>query len=140
MNATYSHPIFFSDPSHYEQLSADFTRFHQLPLNVFLHLLTTPLGVIGLCSLVRDVTKSSSVLGSLMLVYLLSLLPTLPLGDFLGTALLCVSVLAAAHFARLRAWQALALVVVGYALQDLAHEGLGEATFQSTYSAGGQVG
>jgi hypothetical protein len=32
-----------------------------------------------------------------------------------------------------------ALVVIGYILQDLAHMGTGEKTFQSTYSAGGQV-
>eukprot|EP01031_Cornospumella_fuschlensis_P043044 gene43044-52604_t len=139
MNSTSSRPIFFSDASHYEHLSQDFSSFHSLPLNVLLHLLTTPLGVVGLCSLLRSVTKSSSALGSLMLVYLLSLLPTLPLGDFLGTAMLCVGVLAVVHVAKMQAWQAVALVVAGYALQDLAHEGLGEKTFQSSYSAGGHI-
>lgn len=38
----------------FEALSANFGKFHEVQANIFLHLLTTPLGLIGLISLVSS--------------------------------------------------------------------------------------
>jgi hypothetical protein len=40
---------------------------------------------------------------------------------------------------KLKSMGSIACIVAGYLLQDLAHLGTGEETFQSSYSDGGQV-
>lgn len=125
---------------HYEKLSTDFMECHRNPLNVALHLFTTPLGLIGFFSLVRSYTKSSSVTMTVASFYLLSLLSVLPLGEWIGTTILCGLIVSFSRSIKLNMWAAVVCVVFGYLLQDLAHLGTGEKTFQSTYSAGGQVG
>lgn len=72
-------------------------------------------------------------------VYLLSLLPIVPNGIFAGTVVLSGIILYFVRRLRLNLFGSLAFIVMGYMLQDLAHWGTGEKTFQSTYSAGGSV-
>lgn len=128
------------DPAkHYEQLSSEFAKYHTDPLNVLVHFLTTPLGMIGAFSLMRYYTKSSSLAMTVTGLYLISLLPILPSGEFLGTALLCGLIVLASKLVRLTLWTGFGLLVAGYVLQDAAHWYTGEKTFQSTYSAGGQI-
>lgn len=129
----------FSFNSHYEKLSTDFKECHRNPINVVLHLLTTPLGLIGFFSLLRSYTKSSSLTMTIASFYLLSLLSVLPIGEWVGTTLLCAFIVSLSRSIKLNIWAALICVVFGYLLQDLAHLGTGEKTFQSTYSAGGQI-
>ena len=140
MNATIIDHDYPYDPAkHYEHLSSEFAKFHRNPVNVAFHFLTTPLGMIGFFSLLRSYTKSSSTSLFITALYLISLLPILPSGEFIGTVFLCFTILQASRLVKLSFWKAVALVVIGYILQDLAHMGTGEKTFQSTYSAGGQV-
>lgn len=123
----------------YIRLGRDFGSYHKDPANVLLHFVSTPLGLIGAISLLRTATNSSSVAMSTVFFYLLSLLPIVPNGDFYGTALFCALIVLAARVLKLSTITALSLIVLGYMLQDLAHLGTGEATFQSTYSEGGHV-
>lgn len=125
--------------SYFNNLGEEFNRYHSNSLNVLLHFVTTPLGVFGFFSLMRSYTKSSSILASTVLVYLLTLLPVLPSGEFVGTALILSIILLAARTIKVHFIVSLGLIIAGYLLQDLAHLGTGEATFQSSYSAGGQV-
>ena len=74
-----------------------------------------------------------------MAAYVLSLLPVVPNGVFIGTFLLCGGVIAVARKMKTGWIGAVLLVVFGYVLQDVAHMVTGEITFQSTYSDGGQV-
>lgn len=123
----------------YLRLGAEFGKYHKDPANVFLHFVTTPMGLVGAISILRRITNSSSIVMSIMAVYLLSLLPVVPNGDFYGTVFLCGAIVLIARQLKLGFWASLALVVTGYLLQDLSHLGTGELTFQSTYSAGGHV-
>jgi hypothetical protein len=123
----------------YDHISQEFSKYHTKPLNVMLHFLTTPLGILGFFSIIRSYTKSSSAMFTLTSVYLMSLLPVLPSGEFIGTAILCGILLVVSSHLQLRYWLAIVCIVAGYLLQDLAHLGTGEATFQSSYSEGGQV-
>lgn len=123
----------------YLRLGDNFSRYHEDPANVLLHFFTTPLGFIGVISLLRKATNSSSVAMSVVFFYLLSLLPIVPNGDFYGTAIFCAIIVLCAKMLKLGTAAALSLIVLGYALQDLSHLGTGEATFQSTYSEGGHV-
>ena len=123
----------------YLRLGDDFGRFHKDPVNIVLHFLTTPMALVGLISALRRFTNSSSVAMSIVCVYLLSLLPVVPNGDFYGTAIFCGLIVYASRQLKLHYISAFVLIAIGYFLQDLSHLGTGEETFQSTYSAGGHV-
>jgi ABC-type Fe3+-siderophore transport system permease subunit len=107
-------------------------------VNVAVHMVTTPLGLIGALALLRGFTKGSGASLVLCFLYLLTLLPLVPIGVFAGTALLCGLVAILARYVR-STTLALTLILLGYLLQDLSHLATNETTFQSTYSAGGQV-
>jgi uncharacterized membrane protein YGL010W len=123
----------------YLKIGGQFQQYHKDPINVLLHFLTTPIGLIGAVSFIRKATESTSVAGCIVALYLLSLLPILPNGDFYGTVILSASILLVARQLRLGFLMSAALIILGYLLQDLAHLGTGEETFQSTYSGGGHV-
>lgn len=140
MNSTlFNETVEYSPARHYEQLSGEFIKYHTNPVNVALHFLTTPFGIIGAFSLLRSYTKSSSTTLTITAFYLISLLPILPIGEFIGTLILCGFILIASRFLKLNLWTGFAMIVASYLLQDLAHFLTAEKTFQSTYSAGGQV-
>mmetsp|Transcript_15947 Transcript_15947/g.35289 ORF Transcript_15947/g.35289 Transcript_15947/m.35289 type:complete len:664 (+) Transcript_15947:182-2173(+) len=129
----------FDPTEHYRGISSAFGKYHLDPVNVLMHFVTTPLGLIGAVSLLRGYTKSSSVAMTVCSFYLLSLLPAVPNGVFAGTALLCAGIVLAARSVRLSVVASLVMVVLGYLLQDMAHLATGEVTFQSTYSNNGHV-
>jgi uncharacterized membrane protein YGL010W len=130
---------YLSPKHYYDSLSHDFASYHKDPVNVLLHLLTSPLGIVGVVSLIRQLTRSSSTAVGITGVYLLSLLPVVPQGIFAGTFVLSAIVIYAAREWKLTTVQSVALIVLSYFLQDLSHLATGEKTFQQTYSAGGQV-
>lgn len=131
--------LHIASTEHYRSISAGFGSCHLDPVNVALHLVTTPLGMIGAFSLLHNYTQSSSAGLALAAVYLLSLLPTVPNGVFLGTAALCGIIILLAKYLKLSLPVALVVIVCGYLVQDMAHLATGEPTFQSSYSNGGQV-
>lgn len=139
VNATDAIAATLYNNDYFHTIGAEFSQFHRQPLNVLLHFLTTPLAIIGFFGLLKAYTKSSSPALSLLAVYLLTLLPVLPSGEFIGTMLVFGAVVMISAKIELSYWAAAAAMVAGYLLQDLAHLGTGEATFQSTYSGGGAV-
>lgn len=128
------------DPTeHYRTMSTGFAECHLNPVSVALHLITSPLGMIGMSSLLYSYTKSSSMAVSLSMLYLLSLLPAVPNGVFAGTAILCAVVVFLTRQWKLNYKVSILIIIVSYILQDLAHIATGEKTYQSNYSAGGHV-
>jgi hypothetical protein len=104
-----------------------------------LHFVTTPLGMIGAFSLLHSYTQSSSFAIVLVTTYLLSLLPTVPNGVFIGTAVLCGIIVYLAKQWKLSLLVAVVMVVCGYVIQDMAHIATGEPTYQASYSDGGHI-
>lgn len=139
IDTSYNSEYSFEAAVCYEKLSREFEKYHQDPINVALHFVTTPLGVIGAFSLLNKYTKSSSPMLTLTAAYLLSLLPILPSGEFVGTLFLSAVIILVTKRLELGYRLSLLCIVLGYAFQDLAHLATGELTFQSTYSGGGQV-
>jgi hypothetical protein len=114
----------------YHRLRAPFSDTHQTTLNVALHLVTTPLGIVGALALTALV---SPVLPAVIaLVYAVGLLGRVPLRLWIATSLALVPIVAAASLPWLW-WQALVALVVGYVGQDVAHWLCGEDTLQSRY-------
>jgi uncharacterized membrane protein YGL010W len=129
----------FHPTVYYNKLSDEFAGFHTDSVNVLFHLVTTPLGLVGTVSLIHAYTKSWSFVVAASCIYLISLLPAVPNGVFIGTSLFCGVITLAAKELRLTLVSSVMLIILGYILQDLAHMGTGEKTFQSSYSAGGDV-
>ena len=124
----------------FQVLSGQFSKFHEDPQNIVLHLLTTPLGVLGAVCLLRGFFSSTSVVAVLMLTYLFSLMPSLTIGSFVGTAVISGTLLYIARKVDLGVGMSFLLIALGYGLQDTAHYLSGEATFQGSYTKGsGQV-
>jgi hypothetical protein len=129
-----------NDHFHYKVLANQFSQFHKTPVNVALHLLTSPLGLLGFLCLLKRITNSTSLLAVFMLVYLVSLMSSATIGSFVGSALLCGILLGLTRKIKLNMAFSLVCIAVAYGLQDLAHYLTGEATFQASYTKGsGQV-
>ena len=69
-----------NNAEHYRTISTGFGGCHLDPVNVALHFITTPMGMVGAFSLLYSYTQSSSVAIVISVIYLLSLLPAVPNG------------------------------------------------------------
>lgn len=105
------------------------------PLNISLHLLTTPLAVTISLSAISKACGNSWLICSLLAAYLMNMALSMPPFVFC-TTVACMSLMVfVAELTRTRlSWRMHALLFcVGYFGQDLAHFCSGEATLQSTY-------
>lgn len=118
----------------YSEMSAEFQQFHQKDLNIFLHFLTTPLGFLGFLGLIRSGTNSSTIVVVLSLLYMLSLIQTVTSGALIGTAIICIALLAIARSLRLSAMASMTCIALGFALQEAAHWMVKEDTYAGSYS------
>mmetsp|Transcript_54079 Transcript_54079/g.116081 ORF Transcript_54079/g.116081 Transcript_54079/m.116081 type:complete len:671 (-) Transcript_54079:473-2485(-) len=132
-------------------VAARFARYHTNELNINAHLVTTPLGIMGVTALGIKVSGQRSAPALvLFLLYSASLLLHFPMTGPLGAewegafspramppAVLCVLMgvlMAAANVAILHWAAGFACLVVGYFGQDVAHWYTGEQTYQSAYT------
>jgi len=119
----------------WEPLAADFRKFHAHPLNVLLHLVTTPFAILGVTACAAPFAPMACV--GFHTVWILSLLKTVPLRLWAASAALQAAICAAALYAAssglLGPLGALLLFAVSYVGQDGAHLLAFEETFQSSY-------
>mmetsp|Transcript_36931 Transcript_36931/g.42125 ORF Transcript_36931/g.42125 Transcript_36931/m.42125 type:complete len:217 (+) Transcript_36931:38-688(+) len=116
------------------ELGDKFRAFHATKLNVYLHLLTTPLAVWAAIAAINKISGQSYLSIGIIAAYLVALSVEVSSAVFIPTAV-CITaiVLLSAPGARV-GWMLLTvLFCVGYFGQDLAHWGTGEETFQSSY-------
>lgn len=74
--------------AHFTELSTKFRKFHQDPTNVFLHLITTPLGILSFLSLVNKVSKGTGIVMLTTVVYCISLVDKVPENILAQTSLM----------------------------------------------------
>jgi hypothetical protein len=113
----------------FSELCRKFRPFHKNSLNVLLHLLTTPAGVLAIFLMVNNqpITMGASAL------YLLSLFFLVPTRVWLRTSLVIGLINLAASWMQLTLFPSLMLLAVSYFGQDLAHFVTNEPTFQGSY-------
>jgi hypothetical protein len=109
----------------------EFLTGHRRALNVGLHLLTTPLGLLASVSLIYLVASSLAV--GVVVAYALALAIFLPLRVWSVTAAVLTVLAAATVVWPLGLVSSLVLFAVAYVLQEVAHLLTGEKTLQSTY-------
>ncbi len=115
----------------WKQLRTEFLECHQKPLNVALHLLTTPLGIFSALALLHSCSPFLTVL--VVMVYLAWLAVSIPLGLTLMSAAALGALLVGVHTIELATQFGFGLMVAAYLLQELAHKLTGEKTLQSGY-------
>jgi len=123
-----------SSEARWNDLSAKFRQYHSDHTNIFFHLITTPLGVLSVLSLLNKATNTRMLTIALAVMYCVSIMDKMPLHilattAFVATGLAC----GAANTASLSYALHAMMFVVGYFGQDAAHFFTGEQTFQSTY-------
>jgi len=123
-----------SNEANWNDLSEKFRKYHSDHTNIFFHLITTPLGVLSVLSLFNKATNSNICTKALAVVYCLSIMDKMPLHILAITSFVSTGIaMAAAGTASLSYVMHVAMFVVGYFGQDLAHFFTGEQTFQSSY-------
>ena len=117
-------------------VAAEFRKFHSHPLNVALHLVTTPAALFAASLLVR-IFLGVTVTVALHVAWLLWILPTTPLKLWVTSScihgMLCSAAIITDAFTTLGAS---ILFAVSYFAQDVAHFATCEPTFQSSYQGG----
>eukprot|EP00191_Tetraselmis_sp_GSL018_P008711 CAMPEP_0177600912 /NCGR_PEP_ID=MMETSP0419_2-20121207/13934_1 /TAXON_ID=582737 /ORGANISM="Tetraselmis sp., Strain GSL018" /LENGTH=588 /DNA_ID=CAMNT_0019094053 /DNA_START=70 /DNA_END=1833 /DNA_ORIENTATION=- len=119
----------------FSEMAAEFRPCHSNPVNVALHLVTTPAGIVStLCLLNASQGGSPALSCALTALYGLALVAQLPLAcGSVSSALLAAAAAAAALWLPLSALQSALLLAAAYGGQELAHVITGEVTYQSTY-------
>lgn len=118
-------------PSSWVRLCQEFLKCHRRPINVLLHLITTPLGLFGFLALVQLLSPVATV--AIVVAYSIALLFLVPTSIWLATTALVCALLAGVFYCELGWLAAGACLVVGYVGQEAAHWLASEKTLQSTY-------
>lgn len=114
-------------------LSQKFESFHKDPVNVFLHFLTTPLGLIGFLGFLRYFLSRNTMI-ILSTCYIICLLPVVNSEVFIGSALLWGVITFFGLLGNSNLVYSVILILIGYFGQDLSHYLTSEKTFQSSYT------
>lgn len=117
----------------YQRLSAAFRAHHRHPINVALHLVTTPLGFVAALRLLSFVHPWLGVGAAGAIA--LSLVAFVPLPTLLRTAALLLAIAWASLQLHTGLAATLVLLPLAYFGQDLAHALVRERTLQSDYDA-----
>ncbi|MEO1527771.1 MAG: hypothetical protein AAFX06_20265 [Planctomycetota bacterium] len=120
-----------SSRSNWARLCGDFLKCHRRPLNVALHLLTTPAALFGVYSLVFEIDPIALTLFVGLQAILVAALTPTSVAIIHGIVIAGIASLAAITSPGILV--GIGAFVGGYFGQDLAHWIAGEKTFQSTY-------
>ena len=122
--------------SAYADLAVRFRAYHTNSLNVALHMITTPVGIVAALVMLRQAIDVEYAYEALVGAYVISLFVALKnVGLWVATAAWMAGLVAVAEVLApsFSTTDALKLMAVGYVGQELAHVVTGEKTFQSTY-------
>lgn len=116
----------------WNSLLEDFLKYHQNSLNKFLHLLSTPLGLLGILALTKNVSSHLPI--AICSIYALSLLGRLPYWMWAVTTIALASLAWLVNSISPSILISLFMVPTAYILQDIAHWVTDEKSYQSSYT------
>lgn len=117
----------------FREMAAEFRACHSNPVNVALHFVTTPGGIMGGLGLINATQGSPAMSSVLTALYALALVAQLPLRLWAVNTCLLAALAVGAVLLNLTMIQAAVLLLVSYIGQELAHIITSEVTYQSTY-------
>tara|TARA_R110002049_G_scaffold4601_3_gene31765 strand:+ start:22090 stop:23976 length:1887 start_codon:yes stop_codon:yes gene_type:complete len=109
----------------------DFLKCHRRPINVALHVITTPMGLVGFLGLLGRINPLAMT--AVAAIYMAALWPLVPKRVWFVTTIVVAAMVAGVMIWNPVWWIALVTLVLGYVGQETAHLVAGEATLQSTY-------
>ena len=113
------------------QLCQDFLRCHRRPLNVALHIVTTPLSLFGFLAIVNRIQESGAI--AVAVCYLVLVAFMVPRITFAATTAFCLALTALVVIVSPPLTIGIVALVIGYFGQESAHWLTGENTLQSKY-------
>ena len=124
--------------SYFEELSMEFRQYHRNSVNVALHLITTPLGIVlGLALLAHSLAESvycEQIIFAIAVLYSLFCIVFFPIRLSIVTFFVSVSLAyASIHICHINAFLLLLSLTTCVVCQDIAHWLTSERTYLSSY-------
>jgi hypothetical protein len=120
----------------WEELAEKFRDYHRNPANVWLHLITTPLGIYAAFCLLNKATNTTGVSAALACAYIISLLTRLPVDLVLCVCVMVFALVGLTEKVKLGWGMSLLVLAVSFVGQELAHRVTGEPTYMGSYTVG----
>lgn len=118
----------------YNILSNKFNNYHQNYINIFIHLITTPLWLLELVSITNKITGNTIIIRLLSLFYCVSLAYfDIPLNVLALTSYTISNIVIISRYIKLKFVYNILIFITGYLMQDLSHYVTNEPTYQSSY-------
>jgi hypothetical protein len=119
---------------YYNNLSNNFNLYHNNNINIFIHLITTPLSLLELISIINKLSNNALLIKSLSLIYCISLAyNNIPFNVLYLTSYAISIIVVISSKIKIKLLYNILLFIVGYLAQDLSHYLTNEATYQSSY-------
>lgn len=120
--------------NYYNNLSNDFNLYHNNNINILIHLITTPLSILELISIINKVSNNTSFTKILSLLYCISLAYNdIPFNVLYLTSYAISNIVIISNKIKIKVLYNILLFIVGYLAQDLSHYLTNESTYQSSY-------
>jgi hypothetical protein len=119
---------------YYNNLSNNFNLYHNNNINILIHLITTPLSILELISIINKIFNNTSFTKILSLVYCISLVYNdIPFNVLYLTSYSISIIVVISNKIKMKLLYNILLFIVGYLAQDLSHYLTNESTYQSSY-------
>lgn len=119
---------------YYNNLSNNFNLYHNNNINIFIHLITTPLSLLELISIINKISNNALFVKSLSLLYCISLAYNdIPFNVLCFTSYAISIIVVISSKIKMKLLYNILVFIVGYLAQDLSHYLTNESTYQSSY-------
>jgi len=119
---------------YYNNLSNNFNLYHNNNINIFIHLITTPLSLLELISIINKISNNALFVKSLSLLYCISLAYNdIPFNVLYLTSYAISIIVVISSKIKMKLLYNILVFIVGYLAQDLSHYLTNESTYQSSY-------
>lgn len=119
---------------YYNKLSNNFNLYHNNNINIFIHLITTPLSIIELLSIINKISNNMLIIKSVGLIYCVFLAYNdIPFNVLYLTSFAISIIVVISSKIKMKLLYNILLFIIGYLAQDLSHYLTNEATYQSSY-------
>jgi uncharacterized membrane protein YGL010W len=125
---------FIINAKKFNKLSNNFNEYHNNNLNIFIHLLTTPLTIFELILVINKVSKNTYISKIISFIYLISLAYyDLPFNVICLTSYTLAMLVVISEKIKTKLLYNIGLFIIGYLMQDFSHYITNEPTYQSSY-------
>jgi len=120
--------------NYYNNLSNKFNLYHKNNINILIHLITTPLSLLELISIINKISNNTLFVKTLGLIYYISLAYNdIPFNVLCLTSYAISTIVVISNKIKMKLLYNILVFIIGYLAQDLSHYLTNESTYQSSY-------